>query len=158
MIGNKRGAALLQVLIISAVLAGMATMILRATLSRTVSSRQSRHAVSSQMLIESCMAEVNEIWASKTPEAYARDLAACRMCDPALDNSAHGGTCTSDSVVEDDVETLFNLEVQKNQVHKCSAVVGPNGQSRDVYAVMSEGDAGSSCKITWYIPNGIDVL
>lgn len=80
MLSNKRGVALLQVLIITAILAGMATMILRATLSRQITSRQTRHNITSQLVIESCMAEVNNLWASKTPETYQADLAACRMC------------------------------------------------------------------------------
>ncbi len=159
MIRNKRGAALLQVLIISAVLAGMATMILRATLSRTVASRQSRHAVSGQMMIESCMAEINEIWASKTSEAYARDLAVCRMCDPTQDSSEKEGNCTGDSTQDEEVKNLFNVDVAKNKVHKCNSVGGPNGQSRNVYAVMdSSGNSDFPCKINWYIPNGTDVL
>ncbi len=97
---NKRGVALLQVLIISALLAGLSTMILRATLSRTVMARQTRRTVSAQMLIESCMAQVSDLWASKTPEAYARDLKYCVMecletneadCD---NNSKRIHTCT----------------------------------------------------------------
>ncbi|MBR5151340.1 MAG: hypothetical protein IKW71_00705, partial [Elusimicrobiaceae bacterium] len=59
---NKRGVALLQVLIISAVIAGLAAMILRVTLSRTTAARQTRRTVSAQLLIESCMAEVNSLW------------------------------------------------------------------------------------------------
>ena len=80
MLSNKRGVAFLQVLIVTAILAGMATMILRATLSRTLTSRQTRHNIASQMVIESCMAEVNNLWASKKPETYQEDLAVCRMC------------------------------------------------------------------------------
>ena len=71
---NKRGAALMQVLLMSMILAGMATMLLRASLSRTVSARKTRRSVSAAMLIESCMAEVNAFWVAKSPLAYLRDL------------------------------------------------------------------------------------
>ena len=71
---NRKGAALMQVLLMTIVLAGMATVILRATLARTNSARQTRRAVSAQLLIESCMAEVNSVWANKTPETFLRDL------------------------------------------------------------------------------------
>ena len=66
MLHNKRGAALLQVLLVTVVLAGMATMLLRANLSRTTTSRQTRRAVSSQMLISACQAEVNALWSLMT--------------------------------------------------------------------------------------------
>ncbi|MBP5404045.1 MAG: hypothetical protein J6Y17_03025 [Elusimicrobiaceae bacterium] len=147
MIRNKRGAALLQVLIISAVLAGMATMILRAVLSRTVASRQSRHTVTVQMAIESCMAQVNEIWAAKTPEAYAYDLANCQMCDPTKDTA---GGCVATPKVK---VTDKGPEVDANKVHVCSF----ENINAAVYAVMDSGDANSKCKITWYIPGGTDL-
>ena len=72
---NKKGAALMQVLLIALVLAGIATMMLRVTLSRTSSARQTRRISFATMLIESCMAEVNELWSSKTPIAFRRDMA-----------------------------------------------------------------------------------
>ena len=71
---NKKGAALMQVLLITIILAGIATMILRATLSRTSSARRTRRAVSAQVLIQTCMAEVNSLWSKKAPEAFRRDL------------------------------------------------------------------------------------
>ena len=74
MIKNKRGAALMQVLLITMILAGMATMLLRASLSRTSSARKTRRAVTAEMLIESCMAEVNALWASKSDDAFLNDL------------------------------------------------------------------------------------
>ena len=64
----------MQVLLITIILAGIATMILRATLSRTSSARRTRRAVSAQVLIQTCMAEVNSLWSKKTPEAFRRDL------------------------------------------------------------------------------------
>lgn len=74
MIKNNKGAALMQVLLITIILAGIATMLLRATLSRTTSARKTRRAASSQVLIQACMAEVNTLWSKKTPEAFRRDL------------------------------------------------------------------------------------
>ena len=79
MLQNNKGAALLQVLLVTVVLAGMATMLLRASLSRTTAARQTRRAVSTDLLINSCMAEVNAIWSSKSPEQFKRDLADCCM-------------------------------------------------------------------------------
>lgn len=57
---NRRGVALLQVLVVSAVLAGLSAMVMRVLLSRAATARQTRRTVISQMLIESCMAEVND--------------------------------------------------------------------------------------------------
>lgn len=79
MLKNQKGAALLQVLLITVVLAGMATMLLRASLSRTSGARQTRRSVSSQLYINACMAEVNTFWTLKSPEAYARDMKQCIM-------------------------------------------------------------------------------
>ncbi len=74
---NKRGVALLQVLIVAALLAGMSALILRVVLSRTLIARQNRHTVSAQLLIDSCMNELNQLWAAKDAETYARDLEYC---------------------------------------------------------------------------------
>ena len=71
---NKKGAALMQVLLIAIVLAGIATMLLRVTLSRTSSARQTRRSSSAEVLVQSCMAEVNGLWSRKTPEAFRRDI------------------------------------------------------------------------------------
>jgi hypothetical protein len=79
MLKNKKGAALLQVLLITVVLGGMAAMLLRASLSRTSSARQTRRSVSAQLYINSCMAEVNTFWTLKSPEAFARDMSQCIM-------------------------------------------------------------------------------
>ena len=71
---NKKGAALMQVLLITVVLAGMSIMLLRVVLSRTSSARITRRSVLAEQLIEGCMAEVNSLWAYKTPEAFKRDM------------------------------------------------------------------------------------
>lgn len=79
MFTNKKGAALLQVLLVTVVLAGMATMLLRASLSRTTTSRQTRRTVSGQMLIDACQAEVNTMWSLKPEVYFTRDLKHCVM-------------------------------------------------------------------------------
>lgn len=73
-IKNKKGAALMQVLLVTAVLAGMAAMLLRATLGRTMTVFQTRRFVSTQVLVDSCMAEVNSLWAAKSAEAFRSDF------------------------------------------------------------------------------------
>ena len=64
----------MQVLLIALVLAGIATMLLRVTLSRTSSARQTRRAASAEVLIQACMAEVNSLWSQKTPDAFRTDM------------------------------------------------------------------------------------
>lgn len=64
----------MQVLLVTLVLAGMATMLLRASLSRTTSARKTRRTASAQVLIQACMAEVQALWAAKTPDAFYRDM------------------------------------------------------------------------------------
>ena len=71
---SQKGAALMQVLLVTLVLAGMATMLLRASLSRTTSARKTRRTASAQVLIQSCMAEVQALWGAKTPDAFYRDM------------------------------------------------------------------------------------
>lgn len=79
---NKKGAALMQVLLVTVILAGMATMLLRAMLSRSTASRRTVRTVSAQTLINSCMTEVNMFWSLKKPEVFRRDLSAGIMyCD-----------------------------------------------------------------------------
>lgn len=74
MFKNKKGAALMQVLLVTIILAGIATLLLRAVLSRTTTAYQTRKAVSGQVLVESCMAEVNSLWSKKTPTAFLNDF------------------------------------------------------------------------------------
>lgn len=139
---NKRGAALFQVLIVTAILAGMAAMILRLSLSRTINSRKARHTIAAQTLIESCMAKVNALWAAKTPEAYARDLKACQMCDPTVDASA--GCSGADSAHQ--IYTCENIDIYNQS------------DNYTVTAKIETVDGGSSnnppCKITYTIVNG----
>ncbi len=149
---NNRGAALLQVLILSAILAGMATMILRVTLSRSVASKQVRHQITAQKMIESCMAQVNMFWASKTPEAYARDLSQCQMCSTAPVTS--GGDACDGSDTSAPGKTF-----PANKVYSCGEITGGNGYSAQVYAVIETNSDSSDnqCKITYVIPNGVDL-
>lgn len=138
MLLNKRGAALLQVLIVTAILAGMAALILRLSLARTITSRQTRHVVNAQLVIESCMAQVNAVWAAKTPEAYARDLAACQMCDPTAD----GPNCTAAN--------------DANKKYICSSVSLDDDRAYKVEAKMEENedaDIPQPCKITYTVSN-----
>lgn len=93
MLKNKKGAALLQVLLVTVVLAGMATMLLRASLSRTTAARQTRRTVSGQMLVNSCMAEVNALWSAKTPQAFAEDMRDCVMYRKTAADAPPSHTC-----------------------------------------------------------------
>ena len=77
MLSSKRGAAILQVLLIAALLAGISTMLLRSSLSRTASARQTRRTIAAQFEIENCMAQITQLWAIKSPEAFTRDLNDC---------------------------------------------------------------------------------
>lgn len=145
---NNRGAALLQVLILSAILAGMATMILRVTLSRSVASKQVRHQITAQKMIESCMAQVNMFWASKTPEAYTRDLAECQMCSTESVTSG-GDNCSGANTA------VFGVDFPSNKVYDCGSITGEQGTSRNVKAVIS--GSGGNCQIEYVIPNGVDL-
>lgn len=62
---NKKGAALMQVLLAAIILAGIAAMLLRFSLSRSTSARKTRRAVLAETLIQSCMGEVNALWNTK---------------------------------------------------------------------------------------------
>lgn len=64
----------MQVLLVTIILAGIATLLLRAILSRTTTAFQTRKMVSGQVLVESCMAEVNSLWSKKTPTAFLNDF------------------------------------------------------------------------------------
>lgn len=94
MLHNKKGAALLQVLLVTVVLAGMATMLLRANLSRTTTARQTRQAISNQLLINTCQAEINALWSLKDPDVFAADLQNCLM----FCNRTKKQTCESQNI------------------------------------------------------------
>ena len=79
MLRNNKGVALAQVLLMTVVLAGMAAMLLRVSMSRANISSQINRRIRYQSLINACQAEVNALWAVKTPESFARDLSTCTM-------------------------------------------------------------------------------
>lgn len=139
---NKKGAALLQVLLITAILAGMATMLLRASLSRTTAARKTRRTVSAQLLVQSCMAEVNTLWSVKSPSAFARDMRQCLMYCDATDVTA---TCpTANSV----------------RTHECTYNL--NGETYKVLAEFTETspteDDHTKCKLVYTITSDNDTL
>lgn len=153
----KKGAALMQVLLVTVILAGMATMLLRAMLSRTTAARQTRKTVSSQMLVNSCMAEVNALWSAKTPEAFKRDMDLGIMY---CSNSGGGTTCPAanrvfehkctertdplDSTVKYQVTAYFETNDEKNP-HKNTAYSGAgagllNNKREIVYEITTGSD------------------
>ncbi len=139
---NKKGAALLQVLLITVILAGMATMLLRASLSRTTAARKTRRTVSAQMLINSCMAEVNTMWSVKSAETFARDLDQCIMYCNSSDISSD---CSSANSVRS---------------HTCHITV--NGTEYDITAEFNttypDADNNRKCELTYTIESENDTL
>lgn len=138
MLHNKRGAALLQVLLVSAVLAGMATMLLRASLSRSSNSRRTRRTVAANLLINRCQMEVDAIWGAKTPQAFARDLKNCYM------------TCSSPNATN----SVCN---SGSKVHTCIYPVDLDGDSlTDVtYTIeakfVDNAPTNGMCKLTYTV-------
>lgn len=132
---NKKGAALMQVLLITIILAGIATMLLRASLSRTTSARKTRRAVSGQVLIQACMAEVNTIWSKKTPEAFRRDL----MGDEDGPYMYCSGTSTDENCQNDKVRdyvcTISNPHGNPYKVKASFEKDSSNGQWNLVYEI-----------------------
>lgn len=142
MLKTNKGAALLQVLLITVVLAGMAAMLLRASLSRTSSMRQSRRTVSAQLLINTCMSEINTLWSVKKPEIFARDREQCLMwCNAEVGN---GSECH-----------LTGSSVNASRSYTCKVTNGSNK-----YDVVATFDAASAtadgCKLTYTITNAED--
>lgn len=139
---NKRGVALLQVLIISAILAGISAMILRATLARQVTARQTRRAVKAQMVIEYAMSQINFMWAAKTPKAYAEHLDYCALtCLVGWD----AGPC--------------NYPGTGSQIMRSTTVSVPNADGGPNYEVKVEfvADSEDRCKVTYTILNADDL-
>ena len=146
MLNNQKGAALMQVLLVTAILAGMATLLLRASLARTSSVRQTRQAVSTELLIESCQAQVNMMWSKKTPEAFARDLSGCWMnckINPADDPWKPGDLYTN---------SLCNTSSNATPEYKCTVPV--QGGNITVKAKFSQPavdgtSAAEPCQLTY---------
>ncbi len=142
MFTNKKGAALLQVLLITVILAGLATMLLRASLSRSTAARKTRRTVSSQMLINSCMAEVNTLWSVKSPEAFARDMKQCLMYCKSTDLTS---TCSAANSV---------------RTHECKYTI--NNEEYTVVAEFEEtsptADNNNKCELSYTIKSDYDTL
>lgn len=143
---NKRGVALLQVLIVSAILAGLATMILRVVMSRATAAHKVRQTVLSQMMIESCMNEVNNLWMNDPDvvgqpmpaEKYAAFLGACRFPTAgAAANPANG-----------------RAQYDCNNVHNALAI---RATIAEVDAANPNPD-GIPCQITYSIVDGVTNL
>lgn len=139
---NKRGVALLQVLIVAAILAGLSAMILRVVLSRTLVARQNRRTVSAQMLIERCMAEVNYNLAKQDPENYAKSLDGC---------CAHGWDVSGNKCITDEL-------THTTDIHRCqfSNPFNNGVGSYTVDAIFSKVD--DQCQVAWQIENGVNTL
>lgn len=135
---NKKGAALLQVLLVTVILAGMATMLLRASLSRSTAARKTRQTVSAQLLINSCMAEVNTLWSLKSPDVFARDLNQCIMY---CTNNMISSTCPSASSVRTHTCTIeingidYQVEAKFTET---SPTADFNRKCELVYTVISD--------------------
>ena len=147
MLRNTKGAALMQVLLVTAILAGMATMLLRASLSRTTSARQTRQSVSTELLIESCQAEINMMWSQKKPETFQRDLAGCWMnCNIKVseDNWTSGSPYTSSK-----------CHTQSGKAtHSYTCKVPVHSSTVDVVATFAEPSSptsGAACQLEYTI-------
>ena len=142
MFKNKKGAALLQVLLVTVILAGMATMLLRSSLSRSTAARKTRRSVSAQLLINSCMAEVNTLWSVKSPETFARDMSQCIMY------------CNSTNV------TSSCSSANSVRSHTCNITV--NGADYEVVAEFTQTSPtsadGRKCELNYTVKSDYDTL
>ena len=135
---NKKGAALMQVLLLTVVLAGIATMLLRASLSRTSSARKTRRTVSGQVLIQACMAQVNSLWSKKSPEAFSRDLKGDSQ-GPFMYCSGTGmdpNTCPSGNIKREYRCEIPNINGGPQYIVIASFEKDDNGVWRMVYEVL----------------------
>ncbi len=144
---NKKGAALMQVLLITVILAGIATMLLRASLSRVTSARKTRRSVSAQVLIQSCMAEVNTLWSKKTPEAFRRDLLGDSSGPFMYCSGGTGTSCTGSYIqrtytctIPNPYDSSYPYKVVASFVKNAKAT----GTGSDVYAMQYEITQGSA--------------
>lgn len=143
MIHYKRGAALLQVLIITAILGGLCAMIARSVLSRQVTSKRVRRTILAQNAIKSCMAEVNAMWALKNPDQYADDLGSCNKIVPSWSGSS--------------IKSCDNQAPQTNEWY--CRIKPTGGEEYCVTAAISltsdsEQEQGApKCKITYTLHN-----
>lgn len=142
---NSRGAALLQVLMLSALLAGLAVMVLRATLSRQVTARQTRHAIGVHQAVTACIAEINDMWALMTPEQYKTSLSTCTM--PPFPS---GGPACGESVVAG--EWYCHVDPFADGSGVCvTARMHQKDPTKDLHIE-------SPCQIDFVVNNGVDRL
>ncbi len=142
---SKKGSALMQVLLVTAVLAGIATMLLRASISRTSAAHQVKRNVSAQLLVESCMSEVQSIFAHQTPNEFIKNMQECMFdCETTeekrtnfYNNPDPNVQCSNDP---------YN-GVSQNE-HDCS--LEENGTNHNVAAVINK-DANGKCQITYTV-------
>lgn len=149
---NKKGAALMQVLLITVILAGIATMLLRATLSRTASARKTRRAVSGQVLIQTCMAEVNSLWSKKTPEAFRRDLKGDAKGPFMYCSGGTSETCQGDNIKRTYECTIPN-PYQDGQIYKVVASF-----KKDDNGIYMGANNGSMMAVEYEITQGSEDL
>lgn len=142
MLKNKKGAALLQVLLVTVVLAGMATMLLRASLSRTTTARQTRRTVSGQMLVNSCMVEVNALWSAKTPQAFAEDMRDCVMYRKTAADAPTSHTCNP--ITFEDV--TYTVKATMCNDEDCAGQ-NAEGQCRLNYEITAKNRSGAEVDV-----------
>lgn len=155
MLNNKKGAALMQVLLVTAVLAGLATMLLRSSLSRTTAARQTRQSVSFELLVEACQAEINMMWSQKTSAVFKRDLSGCWMnCSATIAEDKEQGWDGKDYTTS----KCYSSNPKDNQTNLTHATryymchVPVNGGTVDIKAQFSEPtDDNGPCKLTFPI-------
>jgi len=143
----------MQVLLVTAVLAGMATMMLRASLSRTSSVRQTRQSVSSELVIESCQAQVNMMWSKKKPEVFKRDLAGCWMnCNKTINMS---NVSTDDITWDGNNYTSSKCHTQSGvatRSYTCEVpVVGGTVNVTATFKDPADLGAGNPCELTYTV-------
>ncbi len=126
-INSQKGAALMQVLLVTVILAGIATMLLRAGLARTSSARKTSRSVIAEMLIKSCMAEVNHLWAAKTPAAFGYDL-------------THGCMYSTGTGVSNCKKTYSCMTINGYQVDATMEMRGEGDKHRITYEIVTNSD------------------
>lgn len=136
-INNKKGAALMQVLLIAVILAGIATMILRANLSRTASARKTRRQASAQVLIQSCMTRVNDLWTAKSPEVFRRDMELGIMY---CSGTGTDYTCPTANQVKEITCQFDNFTVRATVADKNDEHANAGSLQAIVYEVISGSD------------------
>lgn len=132
MLSSKRGAAILQVLLVAAVLAGISALLLRASLSRSSSARQTRRTVAAQLEIESCMAQVNQLWSIKSPEVFARDMHECIFYCESSDPNA---PCSADKKVTEFRCPYVNTDAMGLNPQVTAMISGATGNCQITYTV-----------------------